>query len=218
MKNATLLPVDAAGNPLPVFAPQSKKTQTVTCTVAETVYASAAFSGSTRTREYISSGAADSAITFTANKDGEQKIRVKMTQSTAIAVSVSGRDITITYDDDPASTAEDIVDAVNDHAIASGLVTASFGGDGSGTTIVPISTLTYLEGWDEGNCSQIVRVWAEKASFIGLFPESGNETLTASMPVAAETETWVCLLPGEKIACKSADAGAKVYLTPGRIF
>lgn len=92
----------------------------------------------------IGTSAANTGILFTADAGGTagNNIRIRYVapgeSSAALAVSVNGNDVTVTLatdaDGELSSTAQEIVDAVNDEADASSVVTAAVveGSDGSG--------------------------------------------------------------------------------------
>lgn len=93
----------------------------------------------------LASGAGTSEVTFTAVRPGTDgnDIRVKMTDTGSLSTSVTGNDITVTYNGG-VTTADQIATDVNADTDALKLVNCV--GGGSGTAQVEILTLTNLAG------------------------------------------------------------------------
>jgi hypothetical protein len=106
-------------------------------------------------------GTLDAAVTYTADLNGTSGNDIRVahvnpgTANAALTVTVSGNDITVSMATDAAttpaitSTAAQVRDAVNAHAAASELVTASTPGTGAGTAIA--QAMTALSGGGTGS-------------------------------------------------------------------
>lgn len=144
---------------------------------------------------------ADNEVTYTAVTAGAggNAIRVAYTDpaaaSAALAVSVAGNDITVALATDAAgaitSTALQVRDAVNAHAGASGLVTASLPGTTTGAGVVAAVALTNLAG----GADPVITIATTRE---GVAPTSTNEKMatvfpvdTTGLPVSASTRATV---------------------------
>ncbi|MBS8268592.1 hypothetical protein DYI26_07600 [Halomonas litopenaei] len=104
----------------------------------------------------LDQAAADTGVIYTANAvgTGGNQIRVRYFDpgeaSQALAVSVSGKEITVSLatdaEGDLVSTADDVVTAVNAHMGASALVTAALPADESGLGVLGAEPFTKLTG------------------------------------------------------------------------
>ena len=100
MLNATHLPIDPYGNLIPVGCHKSRGTQVLTLADDTVVYASSAFSGKTKVMASTTLAATGGeTITITSKIEGweSEEISVKVADAgAALAISVSGKEITIT--------------------------------------------------------------------------------------------------------------------------
>lgn len=216
MLNATHLPIDPYGNLIPVGCHKSRGTQVLTLADDTAVYASSAFSGKTKVMASTTLAAAGSeTITITSKIEGweSEEISVKVAAAgTALAISVSGKEITITPKSD--TTSKELAAAIAACPEANELVSVAYTSD---TAIVEDNKpAVFLDGWDRGNVGIYVLIQADSDIFYGTFTEAETATKTASIPLAAGQMMWEYVMPGHKISAKSTTAGAKVYLTPAK--
>jgi hypothetical protein len=216
MLNATHLPIDPYGNLIPVGCHKSRGTQVLTLADDTVVYASSAFSGKTKVMASTTLAAADGkTITITSKIEGweSEEISVKVAAAgAALAISVSGKEITITPKSD--TTSKELAAAIAACPEANELVSVAYTSD---TAIVEDNKpAVFLDGWDRGNVGIYVLIQADSDIFYGTFTEAETATKTASIPLAAGQMMWEYVMPGHKISAKSTTAGAKVYLTPAK--
>lgn len=217
MLNATPLPIDDYGNPQPVGCHKSRGTQAITLTSNAVVYASTAFSSTTKTLASIELGAAGTdTLTLTSKLEGwiSEEISVQVTTpKPALAIAVTGKAILIAPT--ASTTIKDVADAIEADPQANALVSCVYTGDGSAVIDAGVAK-AYLDGWDSGNRGMYVRVWCDNDAFIGTFSEAETATMTASIPITAKCEHWEFVFPGHKISAKSATNGAIIYMTPAK--
>lgn len=216
MLNATHLPIDPYGNLIPVGCHKSRGTQVLTLESEGVVYASNAFSGKTKVMASTTLAAAGTdTITITSKIEGweSEEISVKVAAAgAALAISVSGKEITITPKSD--TTSKELAAAIAACPEANELVSVAYTSD---TAIVEDNKpAVFLDGWDRGNVGIYVLIQADSDIFYGTFTEAETATKTASIPLAAGQMMWEYVMPGHKISAKSTTAGAKVYLTPAK--
>ena len=216
MLNATHLPIDPYGNLIPVGCHKSRGTQVLTLASDTDVYASSAFSGKTKVMASTTLAAAgDETITITSKIEGweSEEISVKVAAAGAdLAISVSGKEITITPKSD--TTSKELAAAIAACPEANELVSVAYSLD---TAIVEDNKpAVFLDGWDRGNVGIYVLIQADNDIFYGTFTEAEGATQTASIPLAAGQMMWEYVMPGHKISAKSTTEGAKVYLTPAK--
>lgn len=216
MLNATHLPIDPYGNLIPVGCHKSRGTQVLTLADNTAVYASSAFSGKTKVMASTTLAAAGGeTITITSKIEGweSEEISVKVADAGSdLAISVSGKEITITPKSD--TTSKELAAAIAACPEANELVSVAYTSD---TAIVEDNKpAVFLDGWDRGNVGIYVLIQADSDIFYGTFTEAETATKTASIPLAAGQMMWEYVMPGHKISAKSTTAGAKVYLTPAK--
>lgn len=216
MLNATHLPIDPYGNLIPVGCHKSRGTQVLTLADNTAVYASNAFSGKTKVMASTTLAAAGGeTITITSKIEGweSEEISVKVADAGSdLAISVSGKEITITPKSD--TTSKELAAAIAACPEANELVSVAYTSD---TAIVEDNKpAVFLDGWDRGNVGIYVLIQADSDIFYGTFTEAETATKTASIPLAAGQMMWEYVMPGHKISAKSTTAGAKVYLTPAK--
>lgn len=216
MLNATHLPIDPYGNLIPVGCHKSRGTQVLTLADDTAVYASSAFSGKTKVMASTTLAAAGGeTITITSKIEGweSEEISVKVAAAgAALAISVSGKEITITPKSN--TTSKELAAAIAACPEANELVSVAYTSD---TAIVEADKpAVFLDGWDRGNVGIYVLIQADNDIFYGTFTEAETATKTASIPLAAGQMMWEYVMPGHKISAKSTTEGAKVYLTPAK--
>lgn len=226
MKNATPLPIDPFGNPIPVFVPDTKKTQTLAIADATTFatqtipFSKTAESLATTGELDICSG--DDTITFTSKIRGIESEQITITitaAGAAAAVSVSGKDITfVGMNKEPKCSAIKALCEANPAVDA--LITVSYKNADATMNANAALAKTYLQGWDDGETPTVVRLTASNDCFIGTFSEALTATKTASMPLWAKTYVDICVMPGQLITAVGVATvtGAKLYLTPAKKF
>jgi len=216
MLNATHLPIDPYGNLIPVGCHKSRGTQVLTLADDAVVYASSAFSGKTKVMASTTLAAAGGeTITITSKIEGweSEEISVKVAAAgTALAISVSGKEITITPKSD--TTSNELAAAIAACPEANELVSVAYTSDTA--IVVEDKPAVFLDGWDRGNVGIYVLIQADNDIFYGTFTEAETATKTASIPLAAGQMMWEYVMPGHKISAKSTTKGAKVYLTPAK--
>ena len=216
MLNATHLPIDPYGNLIPVGCHKSRGTQVLTLADDTAVYASSAFSGKTKVMASTTLAAADrNTITITSKIEGweSEEISVKVAAAgAALAISVSGKEITITPKSD--TTSKELATAIAACPEANELVSVAYTSDSA--IVEADKPAVFLDGWDRGNVGIYVLIQADNDIFYGTFTEAETATKTASIPLAAGQMMWEYVMPGHKISAKSTTEGAKVYLTPAK--
>ena len=216
MLNATHLPIDPYGNLIPVGCHKSRGTQVLTLESEGVVYASNAFSGKTKVMASTTLAAAGTdTITITSKIEGweSEEISVKVAAAgAALAISVSGKEITITPKSD--TTSKELAAAIAECPEANELVSVAYSSDEA--VVEDNKPAVFLDGWDRGNVGIYVLIQADSDIFYGTFTEAETATKTASIPLAAGQMMWEYVMPGHKISAKSTTAGAKVYLTPAK--
>lgn len=216
MLNATHLPIDPYGNLIPVGCHKSRGTQVLSLESDAVVYASSAFSGKTKVMASTTLAAAGGeTITITSKIEGweSEEISVKVAKaSAALAISVSGKEITITPKSD--TTSKELAAAIAACPEANELVSVAYTSDSA--IVEANKDAVFLDGWDRGNVGIYVLIQADNDIFYGTFTEAETATKTASIPLAAGQMMWEYVMPGHKISAKSTTEGAKVYLTPAK--
>lgn len=216
MLNATHLPIDPYGNLIPVGCHKSRGTQVLTLADDTAVYASSAFSGKTKVMASTTLAAAGTdTITITSKIEGweSEEISVKVAAAgAALAISVSGKEITITPKSD--TTSKQLAAAIAACPEANELVSVAYTSDSA--IVEADKPAVFLDGWDRGNVGIYVLIQADNDIFYGTFTEAETATKTASIPLAAGQMMWEYVMPGHKISAKSTTKGAKVYLTPAK--
>ena len=216
MLNATHLPIDPYGNLIPVGCHKSRGTQVLTLADDTVVYASNAFSGKTKVMASTTLAAAGGeTITITSKIEGweSEEISVKVAAAgAALAISVSGKEITITPKSD--TTTKELAAAIAACPEANELVSVAYTSEAA--IVEADKPAVFLDGWDRGNVGIYVLIQADNDIFYGTFTEAEMATKTASIPLAAGQMMWEYVMPGHKISAKSTTAGAKVYLTPAK--
>lgn len=216
MLNATHLPIDPYGNLIPVGCHKSRGTQVLTLADDTAVYASSAFSGKTKVMASTTLAAADgNTITITSKIEGweSEEISVKVAAAgAALAISVSGKEITITPKSN--TTSKELATAIAACPEANELVSVAYTSDSA--IVEADKPAVFLDGWDRGNVGIYVLIQADNDIFYGTFTEAETATKTASIPLAAGQMMWEYVMPGHKISAKSTTEGAKVYLTPAK--
>lgn len=216
MLNATHLPIDPYGNLIPVGCHKSRGTQVLTLADDAVVYASSAFSGKTKVMASTTLAAADdNTITITSKIEGweSEEISVKVAAAgAALAISVSGKEITITPKSN--TTSKELAAAIAACPEANELVSVAYTSDSA--IVEADKPAVFLDGWDRGNVGIYVLIQADNDIFYGTFTEAETATKTASIPLAAGQMMWEYVMPGHKISAKSTTEGAKVYLTPAK--
>ena len=216
MLNATHLPIDPYGNLIPVGCHKSRGTQVLTLADNTVVYASSAFSGKTKVMASTTLAAAGTdTITITSKIEGweSEEISVKVAAAgAALAISVSGKEITITPKSD--TTSKELAAAIAACPEANELVSVAYTSDSA--IVEADKPAVFLDGWDRGNVGIYVLIQADNDIFYGTFTEAETATKTASIPLAAGQMMWEYVMPGHKISAKSTTEGAKVYLTPAK--
>lgn len=216
MLNATHLPIDPYGNLIPVGCHKSRGTQVLTLADDTAVYASSAFSGKTKVMASTTLAAAGGeTITITSKIEGweSEEISVKVAAAgAALAISVSGKEITITPKSD--TTSKELAAAIAACPEANELVSVAYTSEAA--IVEADKPAVFLDGWDRGNVGIYVLIQADSDIFYGTFTEAETATKTASIPLAAGQMMWEYVMPGHKISAKSTTAGAKVYLTPAK--
>lgn len=216
MLNATHLPIDPYGNLIPVGCHKSRGTQVLTLADDTAVYASSAFSGKTKVMASTTLAAAGGeTITITSKIEGweSEEISVKVAAAgAALAISVSGKEITITPKSD--TTTKELAAAIAACPEANELVSVAYTSEAA--IVEADKPAVFLDGWDRGNVGIYVLIQADNDIFYGTFTEAETATKTASIPLAAGQMMWEYVMPGHKISAKSTTEGAKVYLTPAK--
>ena len=216
MLNATHLPIDPYGNLIPVGCHKSRGTQVLTLADDTAVYASSAFSGKTKVMASTTLAAAGGeTITITSKIEGweSEEISVKVAAAgAALAISVSGKEITITPKSN--TTSKELAAAIAACPEANELVSVAYTSDSA--IVEADKPAVFLDGWDRGNVGIYVLIQADNDIFYGTFTEAETATKTASIPLAAGQMMWEYVMPGHKISAKSTTEGAKVYLTPAK--
>lgn len=217
MKKAINLPVDGDGNAIPVGYFDTAKTAVLTCTEASTVYAQTiplAKTEETMASLTLDCSGADT-ITFTSLIKGWESENISITVAAAgtFGIAISGKAITIT----PAAAGtkcSTIEEAIAANPMLAELVEVSYTDEDA--TIDAEQSKAFLSGWDSGDSPIYVRATMDNDGFIGIGNEAIAGTPAASMPIAGGISMDIMLLPGQLVSAKSATAGAKLYLTPGK--
>lgn len=217
MNNSAGIPVSQFGHPIPVGNLKTRATQAITLTSNEVVYASNAFSSKTKVMASAILGAAgDDYMTLTSKIEGSESERISVivnAADTALSVVVvGGNAIQITPKAD--SSLKAVMAAIVANPKANELVSVAITDEDA--VIDATQAKQYLNGWDRGGIGVYVRLWGNADFFYGKFSEAETATKTASCPVAAFSETWEYVEPGDKISLKSATNGAIVYITPAK--
>ena len=194
---------------------QIESTQVLTLADDTAVYVSA-FSGKTKVMASTTLAAAGTdTITITSKIEGweSEEISVKVAAAgAALAISVSGKEITITPKSD--TTSKELAAAIAACPEANELVSVAYTSDSA--IVEADKPAVFLDGWDRGNVGIYVLIQADSDIFYGTFTEAETANKTASIPLAAGQMMWEYVMPGHKISAKSTTAGAKVYLTPAK--
>ena len=226
MRGSTVLPVDKNGNAVPVFIPDTGKTQTIAIANDTTVAAATAFSNVTKTMAKLTAlhCAGDETITFTSRIEGHtgEKIGIRMRHdSDPMSVTVTGYLVTIAYDGGNPPTCAAVKAAVDAHAAASKLIDVTY--------TLPTATLnnaeytrTFLSGWDDGKTPMIVELTATKACkyHVGPITLAGKAAALVKGYIGEGQTKHIGVMPGEIISAVGlgTNSGALLYITPGRVF
>ena len=226
MKNATPLPIDPFGNPIPIFVPDTKKTQTLAIADA-TTFATQTIPFSKTAESLATTGEIDKCsdanwIAFTSKIRGNKSEQISITivaAGAAAAVSISGKDITfVGMATEPKCSAMKALCEANPAIDA--LITVSYKNADATMDAAAAMAKTYLQGWDDGETPTVVRLTASNDCLVGTFSEALTATKTASMPLWAKSYADICVFPGQLITAVGVAAvtGAKLYMTPAKKF
>jgi hypothetical protein len=226
MRGSTVLPVDKNGNAVPVFIPDTGKTQTIAIADATNVAAATAFSNVTKTMAKLTAShcAGDETITFTSRIEGypSENISIYMKHdAAALSVAVTGYLVTISYDGGTPPTCAAVKAAVDAHDAASKLIDVTY----------TLSTATldnaeykraFLSGWDGGKTPMIVELTATKACkyHVGPITLAGASAALIKGYIGEGQTKHIGIMPGEIISAVglATSPGALLYITPGRAF
>ena len=141
------------------------------------------FSGKTKVMASTTLAAAGTdTITITSKIEGweSEEISVKVAAAgAALAISVSGKEITITPKSD--TTSKELAAAIAACPEANELVSVAYTSD---TAIVEDNKpAVFLDGWDRGNVGIYVLIQADSDIFYGTFTEAETATKTASIQI-----------------------------------
>lgn len=155
-------------------------------------------------------------ITFTAKTPGVIPT-ITYAEGTSLAVAVDGVNITVTLDDSPAPTADDIIAAIQASTTASALVTVArkAGQTGVGTpsafTVQPLvaaatGTDVTVSGSYTGSDVAMIKVWIDASDTPDTFSWQLNDG-TVTTGVACATEATALGTTGISVAFTSATGG-----------
>lgn len=223
MRYCTVLPVDKNGNPVPVFIPDTERTQKITVASTSTPVAATAFSGTTKTMaSYTTTDifSGTNYMTFTARIEGypSENISIEIVDAgAALAVSISGYAITIAGATNTPTCAEIIAAFEADEAINK--LVAVTCTDAEATLNSGDVAKTFLSGWDDGKTPTIVRICPTAACLIHIGVVASTSLDTTQMYIPAGVVEYVALMPGELISVLgAADNSFDTYITPARRF
>lgn len=207
--DATPLPIDVLGNPMPIGHWDTGNTNTITIVADNVPVAGKVFSKTGETLAYYANGTLLIQSKLKPAPKGRDIKLVIATASGAGSIAVSGNTITII----PSSASGQInptaiAALINASDAAKALVSVTSNGTAE---LNPKTVETYLKGYDPGNQVTVVRIQATADGFIGTYPES--EIPLASMPITAGQSIDMIVLPNQKISYKAA-AGSICYVTP----
>ena len=223
MRYCTVLPVDKNGNPVPVFIPDTERTQKITVASTSMPVASTAFSGTTKTMaSYTTTDifSGDNYMTFTAKIEGypSENISIEIVDAgDKLAVTISGYAITIAGATNTPTCSEIIAAFEADEAINK--LVAVTCTDGDATLNSGDVAKTFLSGWDDGKTPTIVRICPTAACLIHIGVVASTSLATTQMYIPAGVVEYVALMPGELISVLGAAANSfDTYITPARRF
>ena len=223
MRYCTVLPVDKNGNPVPVFIPDTERTQKITVASTSTPVASTAFSGTTKTMaSYTTTDifSGDNYMTFTAKIEGypSENISIEIVDAgDKLAVTISGYAITIAGATNTPTCSEIIAAFEADEAINKLVAVTCTNKDA--TLNSGAVARTFLSGWDDGKTPTIVRICPTTACFIHIGVAASTSAATTQMYIPAGVVEYVALMPGELISVLGAAANSfDTYITPARRF
>jgi hypothetical protein len=222
MRDTTVIPIDKNGNPIPVFIPDTSKTQAIPAADATTIASSTTFGGTTKTRASYTTAdifSGTNYMTFTSKLEGypSENISIQIVDAgAALVVSISGYAITIAgANTNPTCLA--IKTAFEANAAINRLVAVSYT-DGTATLNSGALARTFLSGWSDGATPMILRVTSAAAAFIHVGLAAPATAAEIKMPLLAGSTEWIAVMPDEIVSCVGAGAvtGNKVYITPAR--
>ncbi len=224
MRGSTVLPVDKNGNAVPVFIPDTGKTQTIAIADDATVAAATAFSNVTKTMAKLTAShcADGNTITFTSKIEGviSENISINlMHDSDPMTVVVTGYLVKISYDGGNPPTCAAVKAAVDANPAASKLIDVTYT---LATATMNNSEYkrTFLSGWDDGKTPMIVELTATKACkyHVGPVTLAGGLATTCKGYIGEGQTKHIGIMPGEIISAVglASSPGALLYITPGR--
>lgn len=230
MRGSTVLPVDKNGNAVPVFIPDTGKTQTIAIANDSTVAAATAFSNVTKTMAYYTTDdifAGENYMTFTSKIEGypSENISIEIVNAgDALAVSISGYAITIAGAGKEPKCSE-IKAAFEANEAINKLVSVSYTTAGEDDPTINSDAevaRTFLSGWDDGKTPMIVELTATKACkyHVGPITLAGGLATTCKGYIGEGQTKHIGIMPGEIISAVglASSPGALLYITPGREF
>lgn len=223
MRDTTVIPIDKNGNPVPVFIPDTGKTQAIAAADATTIASSTTFGGTTKTRASYTTAdifSGTNYMTFTSKLDGypSENISIQIVDAgAALAVSISGYAITIAGAN-TTPTCLEIKTAFEANEAINRLVAVSYTGADNVTLNSGALARTFLSGWSDGATPMILRVTSAAAAFIHVGLVAPATAAEIKMPLLAGSTEWIAIMPDEIVSCVGAGVvtGHKVYITPAR--
>lgn len=226
MRYCTVLPVDKNGNPVPVFIPDTERTQKITVASTSTPVAATAFSGTTKTMASYTTNdifSGTNYMTFTAKIEGypSENISIEIVDAgDALTVTISGYAITIAGATNKPTCSEIIAAFEADEAINK--LVAVTCTDADATLNSGAVARTFLSGWDDGKTPTIVRICPTAACLIHIGVVASTSAATTQMYIPAGFVEYVALMPGELISVLGVAADSfdsfDTYITPARRF
>ena len=224
MRGSTVLPVDKNGNAVPVFIPDTRKTQTIAIADATTVAAATAFSNVTKTMASLTLDkcSGDDPITFTSKIEGypSENISIQIVDAGDFSVSISGYAITIAGATNTPKCSE-IIAAFEANEAINKLVKVTCTGVDATLNSGAVAR-TFLSGWDDGKTPMIVELTATKACkyHVGPVTLAGGLAATCKGYIGEGQTKHIGIMPGEIISAVglATSSGALLYITPGRAF
>jgi hypothetical protein len=223
MRYCTVLPVDKNGNPVPVFIPDTERTQKITVASVSTPVAATAFSGTTKTMaSYTTTDifSGTNYMTFTAKIEGypSENISIEIVDAgDNLTVTISGYAITIAGATNKPTCSEIIAAFEADEAINK--LVAVTCTDVDATLNSGAVARTFLSGWDDGKTPTIVRICPTAACLIHIGVVASTSAATTQMYIPAGFVEYVALMPGELISVLGVAADSfDTYITPARRF
>lgn len=227
MRYATPLPVDKNGNPIPVFIPNTAKTQALGIADATTVASiSPRFSTTTKSVPYLTLDKCADADTITFKSKVDPYISGKITiefdkDGASLAVTVTSYAIKIAYNGGASTspTCAEVAAAIAAHEVASKLIYVEYT---TSTALLDDADVaaTHLGGYEDGETPMVVRIYPTEACMIHVGPEVAANAAGCTMPLAANVAEFIALMPDEYISVVglATVTGAKAYITPARRF